>query len=207
MQVSTAVSLFLVTNAVCLLLGWLAAPRFASDGPAVAAGSWASNGISESSSGNLFGIVKVRSYRGPRLYAEWHADAHAPARPTQPHGGSGRLCKNWAVTTSIFAPTVTVRQLAALPNWCLVVAGDKKGPKAHEYNVSGVIYLTPADQERLPYAAARHLRWNHFGRKNLGFLYAVAHGASWVYDTDDDNELQRPHGAPPFPAAAGLALT
>ena len=92
-----------------------------------------------------------------------------------------------------------MRQLAALPHWCLVVAGDKNGPKAHEYNVSGAIYLTPADQERLPFAVARHLRWNHFGRKNVGFLYAIAHGARWVYDTDDDNELQRPHSAMPIP--------
>ena len=149
MVTAAQICLLLATNAVCLLVGWLVARRFTSDGPAVAAGSWASNGISDSSSGNLFGIVKVRSYRGPRLYAEWRADARAPARPARPHGG-GRLCKNWAVTTSIFAPTVTVRQLAALPHWCLVVAGDKNGPKAHEYNVSGAIYLMPADQERLP---------------------------------------------------------
>jgi len=30
--------------------------------------------------------------------------------------------------------------------------------------------------------------WNHFGRKNVGFLFAIAHGAEWIYDTDDDNE-------------------
>ena len=29
--------------------------------------------------------------------------------------------------------------------------------------------------------------WNHFGRKNVGFLYAIAHGAHVIYDTDDDN--------------------
>ena len=29
--------------------------------------------------------------------------------------------------------------------------------------------------------------WNHFGRKNVGFLYAIAHGAKLIYDTDDDN--------------------
>ena len=29
--------------------------------------------------------------------------------------------------------------------------------------------------------------WNHFGRKNLGFVYAALHGAEYIYDTDDDN--------------------
>ena len=29
--------------------------------------------------------------------------------------------------------------------------------------------------------------WNHFGRKNIGYLYAIIHGAKVIYDTDDDN--------------------
>jgi hypothetical protein len=45
------------------------------------------------------------------------------------------------------------------------------------------------DQKRLNYRILRRLPWNHFGRKNIGFLYAVAHGAEVIYDCDDDNEL------------------
>ena len=30
---------------------------------------------------------------------------------------------------------------------------------------------------------------NHFSRKNIGYLYAIHHGAQQIYDTDDDNEL------------------
>ena len=33
------------------------------------------------------------------------------------------------------------------------------------------------------------LPWNHFGRKNLGYLYAIQHGADVIFDFDDDNEL------------------
>lgn len=32
--------------------------------------------------------------------------------------------------------------------------------------------------------------WNHFGRKNIGLLFAIHHGAKVIYDTDDDNEIQ-----------------
>ncbi|CAN0404592.1 unnamed protein product, partial [Hapterophycus canaliculatus] len=46
-----------------------------------------------------------------------------------------------------------------------------------EYDVSGVIYLTPEDQEELPYRIVPLLPWDHFGRKNIGYLYAVHHGA------------------------------
>lgn len=32
------------------------------------------------------------------------------------------------------------------------------------------------------------LPWNHYSRKNIGYLYAIEHGATIIYDTDDDNE-------------------
>jgi hypothetical protein len=166
--------------------------------------SWAGNGISESSSGTLFRAIRVRKYAERRQFATWTPsragqDPGRKIRPTK----SGRLCKNWAVTTTIFPPTATVKQIASLPEWCLVIAGDKKTP-AH-YNVSGsAVYLSPADQERLPFATGRLLRWNHFGRKNLGFLYALQHGARWVYDTDDDNELQNIRQGIPLPRPNAL---
>jgi STELLO glycosyltransferases len=34
-----------------------------------------------------------------------------------------------------------------------------------------------------------HTPWNHFGRKNVGYLLAIAAGAENVYDFDDDNGL------------------
>lgn len=39
-------------------------------------------------------------------------------------------------------------------------------------------------------AVAVHCRRRHFGRKNLGYLYAIAHGAQQIFDFDDDNVLQ-----------------
>ena len=163
-----------------------------------ASGSWASNGISESSSGTLFRAVRVRTYSDSRLFAAWKP-------PPQPPAPARSRCKNWAVTTTIFAPTTTVKQIAALEVWCLVIAGDKKSPR--EYNVSGkhAYYLSPEAQEQLPFATRKLLRWNHFGRKNLGFLYAIQQGARWVYDTDDDNELQNLVPGIPIPRGATMA--
>jgi len=46
-----------------------------------------------------------------------------------------------------------------------------------EYDVDGVTFLSPEDQEKLPYRIAAQLPWNHFGRKNIGYLYAIDHGA------------------------------
>jgi len=36
----------------------------------------------------------------------------------------------------------------------------------------------------------RHVPFNHFARKNIGYLYAIAHGAEFICDFDDDNNLK-----------------
>ena len=126
-----------LATACALVLAFLAWRQLPAQ-PGLTGGSWGSNGISESSSGALFRAVKVRSYQGPRRFADWRP------RPDAKKGAPSKECRQWAVVTSIFPPTQTVRQLAALPSWCVVVAGDKKGPV--EYNLSGVLYLTPAMQ-------------------------------------------------------------
>ena len=38
----------------------------------------------------------------------------------------------------------------------------------------------------------RALPWNKFVRNNVGYLYAIAHGAQRVWDFDDDNGLIGP---------------
>ncbi len=34
------------------------------------------------------------------------------------------------------------------------------------------------------------LPWNSFGRKNIGYLFAIAKGARVIWDFDDDNLLK-----------------
>ena len=63
-----------------------------------------------------------------------------------------------------------------------------KTPKG--WHCDGACYLNPqtysADAET-HLASVGHAPSNHYARKNLGYLFAMAHGASLIYDTDDDN--------------------
>ncbi len=52
--------------------------------------------------------------------------------------------------------------------------------------------------EALLYKIILLLQWNHFGRKNIGFLYAMHNGAEVIYDTDDDNILKVGSEGKPF---------
>ena len=102
-------------------------------------------------------------------------------------------CKHYAVVTTIFEVSAAVHDTCRrLPGWCLVVVADQKTPSS--YDVDGpchVIFLSTEKQLELssvyPFIAA--MPWNHFGRKNVGYLYAIASGADRLWDFDDDNGL------------------
>ena len=106
--------------------------------------------------------------------------------------------KLWGVTTTIFAPTPAARRFCGtkfLPGvqTKLVAVGDQKTPHDawHEFAKSSlqIVYLSPDKQLALPFSSVKLLPWNHFGRKNVGFLYALHKGAEWIFDFDDDNVL------------------
>ncbi len=93
----------------------------------------------------------------------------------------------WIVITTINPPTAIFNSLAQLTDWQIVVVADKKTPK--NWNFPGVIFLGIEEQEKLPYKIIKLLPWNHYSRKNIGYLYAIEHGAQIIYETDDDNFL------------------
>ena len=82
------------------------------------------------------------------------------------------------VITSINPPSDAVAQwAAALP---LVVVADKKTPE-HAYAELPLTLLPFAGDHRL-----RSSPTNHYSRKNLGYLEAIARGHDLIVDTDDD---------------------
>jgi hypothetical protein len=95
----------------------------------------------------------------------------------------------WVVITSINSPTDAVRRLAMLPDWNVVIVADKKTPT--DWYLEGCHFLSVEKQKSLPYKIVDILPWNHYARKNIGYLYAIEHGAKIIYDTDDDNYIDK----------------
>ena len=110
--------------------------------------------------------------------------------------------KSSIVITSIFAPTEAVVKFAALPDYQLVVAGDKKSPA--DWSQPNVRYLSVADQEAQGFEMSKKLPFNHYGRKMMGYLHAIRQGAEVIIDTDDDNI---PYEGWAFPALEGTFAT
>ena len=95
--------------------------------------------------------------------------------------------EKWFVITTINNPTAIFKKLTQFKDWHGVVVADKKTPQ--DWNVPGVTFLSVEYQQNCKYKIAKILPWNHYSRKNIGYLYAIEHGAKIIYETDDDNFL------------------
>ena len=76
---------------------------------------------SSATGGKAFAMERVRTFEGERV------DFGAAVMSPFPQPADEEMCEQWAVLTSIFEPTKTVKQLANLSGWCVVVVGDKNG--------------------------------------------------------------------------------
>ncbi|RYY53346.1 MAG: DUF288 domain-containing protein [Chitinophagaceae bacterium] len=113
-----------------------------------------------------------------------------------------RPLKRFIIITSIFEPTTAIESFSAMADYQLVVVGDKKTPAGWQYN--NVIYLDVEAQLALAPELANVIPFNHYGRKMLGYIYALQQGADIIIDTDDDNI---PYQGWSFPAFEGHFTT
>ncbi|GFR78229.1 conserved uncharacterized protein [Elysia marginata] len=116
---------------------------------------------------------------------------HNPSFDATPRAGSitlrqpELLASHWIVITTVAPPTADVMFMASLPGWKVVVIGDEKTPASWRY--PNCVYLSLAEQRTLGFNLVDRLPVHSYSRKNLGYLYAIRHGAKVIFDTDDDN--------------------
>lgn len=93
--------------------------------------------------------------------------------------------KKHIVITSIFSPTEAVVKFSKMPDYQLIVVGDKKTPE--DWHCDNVDYLSVREQETFKSKLSKVLPFNHYCRKMLGYIHAIQNGAENIIDTDDDN--------------------
>lgn len=93
--------------------------------------------------------------------------------------------KKYIVITSIFPPSKAVETFSQLLDYNTIIVGDKKTPD--EYFSDYYTFLSVKQQEDLGYKLCNDLPYNHYCRKNIGYIYAIKQGAEVIIDTDDDN--------------------
>jgi hypothetical protein len=93
--------------------------------------------------------------------------------------------KKVIVTTTINPPTEAIEAFQAMPDWELVVIGDKKTPR--DYSLSRGVYVTPEETEKYDPALSDAVGWNCIQRRIFGLLWAYDMKADIVAVVDDDN--------------------
>jgi hypothetical protein len=154
-----------------------------------------------SATGVLFSGKPFRSFTEERHFQPgWKANEEV----IKPNIDIDKTCSNWAVVTTISGPTEAVKLAAELPGWCTVVVADRKTPNNYvelaglRESAAPMHFLSVADQEKWATTHSgkigrfvRSIPYNHFARKNIGYIYAIQHGAKFVFDFDDDNILHK----------------
>ena len=158
--------------------------------------AWPSSRVpaSQIAAGRGAGRLGARPFDPPGVLADAIAEARsvdwakeqAQARNRGPCR-EGATTTKWIVVTSILPPTPAIVRLAALPDWRVVVVGDRKTPAPWEH--PHCVCLSVDHQADLGYRITHLLPEGSYARKNIGYLYAIQHGAQVIYETDDDNVL------------------
>ncbi|MBN1566185.1 MAG: DUF288 domain-containing protein [Anaerolineae bacterium] len=100
--------------------------------------------------------------------------------------------KKFIVITTINSKSAGIERFEQLDDWHIVLVGDRKSPPIESSD--RLTFLSVEAQQALGYSIVEVCPYNHYTRKNIGYLYAMQQGADVIYDTDDDN-LPYPHWA------------
>ena len=96
------------------------------------------------------------------------------------------FCKEKCVIiTTINKPTETILKHIQNTEYDVIIVGDIKTPD--NYKSLNCVYLDISAQKKLFPELSELLPYNHYCRKNLGYLYAIKKGYKIIYETDDDN--------------------
>ena len=153
------------------------------------------SGSSSATSGQPFSGKRVRQF--PPEKKIFNRIAFTFDNPSPSNNGSGdgqcrfRTCENWAVSTTIFEPSEAVRRLL-YTDLCVVIVGDLDKPASYQIPSSladekKIVFLDAEEQRAIGSAFVSRMPWHHFGRKNVGYLFAIGCGAKSIWDFDDDN--------------------
>lgn len=94
--------------------------------------------------------------------------------------------RNSIVITTIQEKTKAIDEFQRLlPDWNILIVGDAKSPSIT--NEPLLTFFSVDDQNKLDLQIAKLLPFNHYVRKNIGYIIALKEGADLIYDTDDDN--------------------
>ncbi|GAA0154127.1 glycosyltransferase [Lithospermum erythrorhizon] len=93
----------------------------------------------------------------------------------------------WIVVSVSDYPSKELIKLSKIKGWQLIAVGNSRTPK--DWSLKGTIFLSLELQVQLGYRIVDYLPYDSYIRKNVGYLFAIQHGAKKIFDVDDRGEV------------------
>ncbi|XP_050397571.1 uncharacterized protein LOC126815722 isoform X2 [Patella vulgata] len=94
----------------------------------------------------------------------------------------------WIVVTTSSFREEDIRALTRIPGWKVVVVALNRDT-IPTVRLNNCVYLDIVEQSQLGYKTADFIPEGSYARKNIGYLYAISHGAKVIFETDDNVRL------------------
>ncbi|XP_050390975.1 uncharacterized protein LOC126810065 [Patella vulgata] len=94
----------------------------------------------------------------------------------------------WIVVTTSSFREHDITALTRIPGWKVVVVVLRRDAIPAK-RLNNCVYLDIDQQNQLGYKTADLIPEGSYARKNIGYLYAISHGAKMIYETDDNVRL------------------
>ena len=92
----------------------------------------------------------------------------------------------YIILTTINYPTQAVKAMAKTKkDWTIFAVADRKTPL--DWSCKDVLMMSIKEQKEFGSNFAQECPFNHYARKNIGYLKAIRDGAQVIAETDDDN--------------------
>ncbi len=101
------------------------------------------------------------------------------------------------VATTIFQPSQALKAFALgghERDWSVYVVGDKKTPE--DFSLPVGKYISVEASEKMKWSFPKTCPYNHYSRKNIGYIEAIAAGCEIIVESDDDNSPYETFFAP-----------
>ena len=99
----------------------------------------------------------------------------------------------WIVMTVSNPPTETIKNLEKkIKQWKIVVISNNVSIESNWdlfKSSNNLIFLPIIAQNKLGYNILKYLNYNSYCRKNIGYLFAIQHGAKEIYEIDENLEF------------------
>jgi hypothetical protein len=95
------------------------------------------------------------------------------------------MMKKCVIITTINKSTQAIEKHINNKNYDVIIVGDEK--TSDYFYKKNCIFLSVKEQKKIYPKLSRMISFNHYARKNIGYLYAINKNYDVIYETDDDN--------------------